>query len=48
MCRLASGDSFVSVKLYTDDELALHKAKRPIIVNVFPGSPNGKTLPAVS
>jgi hypothetical protein len=29
LCRLASGDSFVAVKLYTDDELAIHKAKRP-------------------
>ncbi len=36
MCRLASGDAFVAVKLYTDDELALHKAKRPIIVNGIP------------
>jgi putative DNA primase/helicase len=36
MCRLASGDSFVAVKLYTDDELAIHKAKRPIIVNGIP------------
>jgi putative DNA primase/helicase len=36
LCRLASGDSFVAVKLYTDDELAVHKAKRPIIVNGIP------------
>ncbi len=36
LCRLASGDSFVAVKLYTDDELAVHKAKRPTIVNGIP------------
>lgn len=36
LCRLASGDSFVAVKLYTDDELAIHKAKRPVIVNGIP------------
>jgi putative DNA primase/helicase len=36
MCRLASGDSFAAVKLYSDDELALHKAKRPIIANGIP------------
>jgi putative DNA primase/helicase len=36
LCRLASGDSFVAVKLYTDDELALHKAKRPVIANGIP------------
>jgi putative DNA primase/helicase len=36
LCRLASGDSFVEVKLYTDDELAIHKAKRPAIVNGIP------------
>jgi putative DNA primase/helicase len=36
LCRLASGDSFVAVKLYTDEELALHKAKRPVIVNGIP------------
>jgi putative DNA primase/helicase len=36
LCRLASGDSFVAVKLYTDDELAVHKAKRPIILNGIP------------
>src|SRR6202030_4048966 len=33
LCRLASGDSYVAVKLYTDDDLALHKAKRPSIIN---------------
>jgi hypothetical protein len=36
LCRLASGDSFVAVKLYTDDELAIHKAKRPIVINGIP------------
>jgi putative DNA primase/helicase len=36
LCRLASGDSFVAVKLYTDDELAVHKAKRPIVLNGIP------------
>jgi putative DNA primase/helicase len=36
LCRLASGDSFVAVKLYTDDELAIHKAKRPVILNGIP------------
>jgi putative DNA primase/helicase len=36
LCRLASGDSFVAVKLYTDDELAIHKAKRPVIANGIP------------
>jgi energy-coupling factor transporter ATP-binding protein EcfA2 len=36
LCRLASGDSFATVKLYTDDELAIHKAKRPVIVNGIP------------
>jgi hypothetical protein len=36
LCRLASGDSFVAVKLYTDDELAIHKAKRPVIINGIP------------
>jgi putative DNA primase/helicase len=36
LCRLASGDSFVAVKLYTDDELAIHKAKRSVIVNGIP------------
>ncbi len=36
LCRLASGDSFVGVKLYTDDELAIHKAKRPVILNGIP------------
>lgn len=36
LCRLASGDSFVAVKLYTDEELAIHKAKRPVIVNGIP------------
>jgi putative DNA primase/helicase len=36
LCRLASGDAFVAVKLYTDDELAIHKAKRPVIVNGIP------------
>src|SRR5260370_22403741 len=35
-CRLASGDRFVAVTLYTDDELAIHKAKRPVIVNGIP------------
>jgi putative DNA primase/helicase len=36
LCRLASGDAFVAVKLYTDDELAIHKAKRPCVVNGIP------------
>jgi hypothetical protein len=36
LCRLASGDSFVAVKLYTDDELAIHKAKRPVVANGIP------------
>lgn len=36
LCRLASGDSFVAVKLYTDDDLAIHKAKRPVIMNGIP------------
>jgi putative DNA primase/helicase len=36
LCRLASGDAFVAVKLYTDDELAIHKAKRPVIANGIP------------
>jgi putative DNA primase/helicase len=36
LCRLASGDAFVAVKLYTDDELAIHKAKRPVLVNGIP------------
>jgi hypothetical protein len=36
LCRLASGDSFVAVKLYSDDELAIHKAKRPVIINGIP------------
>jgi hypothetical protein len=36
LCRLASGDSFATVKLYTDDELAIHKAKRPVIMNGIP------------
>ena len=36
LCRLASGDSFTAVKLYSDDELALHKAKRPLIINGIP------------
>jgi putative DNA primase/helicase len=36
LCRLASGDSFTAVKLYSDDELAIHKAKRPCIVNGIP------------
>jgi putative DNA primase/helicase len=36
LCRTASGDSFVAVKLYTDDELAIHKAKRPVLMNGIP------------
>lgn len=36
LCRLASGDSFTAVKLYSDDELAIHKAKRPVVVNGIP------------
>jgi putative DNA primase/helicase len=36
LCRMASGDSFAAVKLYTDDELAIHRAKRPIIINGIP------------
>jgi hypothetical protein len=33
---MASGDSFAAVKLYTDEELAIHKAKRPVIINGIP------------
>jgi putative DNA primase/helicase len=36
LCRLASGDSFVAVTLYTDDELSIHKAHRPCIINGIP------------
>jgi putative DNA primase/helicase len=36
LCRMASGDSFAAVKLYTDEELAIHKAKRPVIINGIP------------
>jgi putative DNA primase/helicase len=36
LCRMASGDSFAAVKLYTDDELAIHRAKRPVIINGIP------------
>jgi putative DNA primase/helicase len=36
LCRLASGDTYAAVKLYTDDELAIQKAKRPVIMNGIP------------
>jgi putative DNA primase/helicase len=36
LCRLASGDTFIAVTLYTDDELSIHKAKRPVIINGIP------------
>jgi putative DNA primase/helicase len=36
LCRLASGDTYSTVKLYTDDELAIQHAKRPVIVNGIP------------
>jgi len=36
LCRTASGDSFAAVKLYTDDELAIHRAKRPVVLNGIP------------
>jgi len=36
LCRLASGDTYSTVKLYTDDELAIQHAKRPVIMNGIP------------